>query len=340
MKQFGIDISTFQNGINLDKAKDEGVSFAIIRGAFTGYGSAKGKAKDDRFEELYRNAKKSGLNVGAYYFSRATSYEEGKKEAEFLYNNCLKGKTFEYPIYMDVEDTVYQNKVSKNAINDAIRGFCEYIESVGGYVGVYCNLDWANNKMDYGKLSKKYDYWLAYWGNEMPSRNTYGNYGMWQYGGETNLIRGNTIAGKVVDQNYSYKDYPSIMKYNKLKDKTVSKEDVINLLTSLGFDYLDFTSNDFEKIMNNYDEETIKENAEYIKSLNISLDIFADNVELMYDKQMKEKIEKLTSIGKMPQDIYLNPSVLTKYDLNGLNNAIDVLKQSGLDAKNVPLIAY
>ena len=126
----------------------------------------------------------------------------------------------------------------------------------------------------------------------------------------------------------------------KEDDKTVSKEDVINLLTSLGFDYLDFTSNDFEKIMNNYDEETIKANAEYIKSLNVSLDIFADNVELMYDKQMKEKIEKLTSIGKMPQDIYLNPSVLTKYDLNGLNNAIDVLKQSGLDAKNVPLIAY
>ena len=124
------------------------------------------------------------------------------------------------------------------------------------------------------------------------------------------------------------------------EEKNVSKEDVINLLTSLGFDYLDFTSNDFEKIMNNYDEVTIKANAEYIKSLNISLDIFADNVELMYDKQMKEKIEKLTSIGKMPQDIYLNPSVLTKYDLNGLNNAIDVLKQSGLDAKNVPLIAY
>lgn len=124
------------------------------------------------------------------------------------------------------------------------------------------------------------------------------------------------------------------------EEKNVSKEDVINLLTSLGFDYLDFTSNDFEKIMNNYDEETIKANAEYIKSLNISLDIFADNVELMYDKQMKEKIEKLTSIGKLPQDIYLNPSVLTKYDLNGLNNAIDVLKQSGLDAKNVPLIAY
>ena len=70
--------------------------------------------------------------------------------------------------------------------------------------------------------------------------------------------------------------------------------------------------------------------------------IFAKNeyIQESLIKQMKEKIEKLTSIGKMPQDIYLNPSVLTKYDLNGLNNAIDVLKQSGLDAKNVPLIAY
>ena len=90
----------------------------------------------------------------------------------------------------------------------------------------------------------------------------------------------------------------------------------------------------------NYDEKVIRENAEYIKSLNISLDIFADNVELLYDKEMKEKIEKLVGLGKLPQDIYLNPSVLTKYDLNGLNNAIDVLNQSGLDAKSVPLIAY
>ena len=55
----------------------------------------------------------------------------------------------------------------------------------------------------------------------------------------------------------------------KEEDKTVSKEDVISLLTSLGFDYLDFTSNDFEKIMNNYDEETIKANAEYIKLIKI-----------------------------------------------------------------------
>ena len=34
------------------------------------------------------------------------------------------------------------------------------------------------------------------------------------------------------------------------------------------------------------------------------------------------------------------PSVLTKYDLQGLNNTINVLQISGLDPKKVPLMAY
>ena len=98
--KFGIDISTYQNGINLENAKKEGIEFVIIRGSFTG-SENKSFIKDDRFEEHYRNAKKAGLCVGVYHYSRATNYEEGKKEAEFLYNNCLKGKKFEYPIYID-----------------------------------------------------------------------------------------------------------------------------------------------------------------------------------------------------------------------------------------------
>lgn len=143
------------------------------------------------------------------------------------------------------------------------------------------------------------------------------------------------------DFNLSFPVSENTIENSAKEEKTeTTKDDLIKLLTELGFDYLDFTSNDFEKMLANYDEKVIRENAEYIKSLNISLDIFADNVELLYDKEMKEKIEKLVGLGKLPQDIYLNPSVLTKYDLNGLNNAIDVLNQSGLDAKSVPLIAY
>lgn len=225
MKTLGIDISTYQNAINLKNAKNEGVEFVILRGSFTGYGSNKNMAKDDRFEEHYNNAIKNNLGVGVYHFSRATNYNEGKKEAEFLYNNCLKNKTFLYPIYIDVEDNVYQSKVGKSAVTDAIKGFCEYIEEKGFYVGVYCNLNWAKNYMNYNELSKKYDFWLAYWGSEMPKRNTWGNYGIWQFGGETNLVRANKIAGMICDQNYCYKDYPSIMKYNKLNNVEKKEED-------------------------------------------------------------------------------------------------------------------
>ena len=148
------------------------------------------------------------------------------------------------------------------------------------------------------------------------------------------------FAQKEESQKLEVKDNKSETLKEETKKEDITKEKLINVLTFLGFDYLDFTSNDFEKILENYDEETIKNNTEYIKSLNISLDFFSDNIELLYDKEMKEKIEKLTSVGKLPQDIYLNPNILIKYDLNGLNNAIDLLSQSGLEPKNVPLIAY
>ena len=53
-----------------------------------------------------------------------------------------------------------------------------------------------------------------------------------------------------------------------------------------------------------------------------------------------EKINKLLSLGKEAKDISLMPSVLTKYDLQGLNNTINVLQISGLDPEKVPLMAY
>ena len=229
--KMGIDISTFQNKLNFKVAKEENVKFVIIRGGFTGSAN-KSLNKDDRFEQHYKNAVANNLSVGVYYFSRATSYNEGKKEAEFLYNNCLKNKKFQYPIYIDVEDNYYQQKATKEQIDSAIKGFCEYIESKKGYAGVYCNLNWANNYMNYNELSKKYDFWLAYWGKEKPSRNKYGNYGVWQYGGETNYIRSNKIDNMVVDQNFSYKNYEEIMDKNNLNNfiekETINIDDSVN----------------------------------------------------------------------------------------------------------------
>lgn len=118
------------------------------------------------------------------------------------------------------------------------------------------------------------------------------------------------------------------------------KDELISLLTELGFDYLDFTNNDLEKILANYNETDLRRNVEFAKSHNLKLDLFIDSVELLYDREFEQKINQLLEVGKEPFDIYLNPSVLVKYDNEKLENMINTLRDSGLDPRKVPLIAY
>ena len=118
------------------------------------------------------------------------------------------------------------------------------------------------------------------------------------------------------------------------------REELINLMTEIGLDYLDFTNNDIENILANYDEQVLRNNIELAKINNMDLDIFADNVSLLYDRELVDKVNRLKSVGKAPLDIYLNPNILLKYDLAGLNNAINLLQINGLDPRKVPLMAY
>lgn len=212
MVKFGIDISEFQKGISLKKAKKEGVTFVMLRAGYTGSSNGINKAVDSQFKTHYKNAKSAGLNVGAYWFSRATDYAKGRAEAEYMYKNCLKGKQFEYPIAIDVEDSYYQGKATKSQVTQAIKGFCEYLEAKGFWVTIYASSYWLSSKMNLNEL-KRYDKWVANWGKSNPKSPAHG---LWQFGGETNLIRSNKIAGYVVDQNYAYKDYPTLIKQKGL----------------------------------------------------------------------------------------------------------------------------
>lgn len=225
--QFGIDISCWQKGINLSIAKNQGVKFAILRCGYTGSSNGISKGIDNSFETFYKQCKSLNIPVGGYWFSRANTYEKGVNEAKFMYENCLKNKQFEYPIYIDVEDNIYQKK-NKKGTTEAIIGFCETLENLGYYVGIYANVDWFKNYIDTDKLNA-YDKWIASWGTKRPS---YPEGGMWQFGGETNHIRSNKIANKVCDQDYSYKDYPTIIKtkgLNGFKKQTVNKKSIDQL---------------------------------------------------------------------------------------------------------------
>jgi len=125
-----------------------------------------------------------------------------------------------------------------------------------------------------------------------------------------------------------------------VEEKKFDREDLIDLFNEIGLDYLDFTTRDLEEILSHFNEKVIRRNVAIFKNKDLSLDVFVDHLNLLYDKELEAKIDRLLRIGKSALDIYLNPTVLTKYDYRNLDKAIILLQNSGLDPKKVPLMAY
>lgn len=224
MKQFGIDISRWQEGIDLAKAKKEGAKFVVLRGG----GNADGLFVDRDFESFYREAKKLGLAVGVYWYSDAQSNEDARREAEYLITNILKGKQFELPVYIDVEEKTML-AVGKRKLTDIVRTWCDYVQSRGYFVGIYASLDCFRSRMLDDEL-KTYAHWVAHWAKEC-GYTDYSCLGMWQFGGEFNPIRSNKVAGYVCDQDYMLVDYPSIIKNGGFNGFGVSGEKITNKTT-------------------------------------------------------------------------------------------------------------
>lgn len=212
----GIDISSYQSGISFSAIK-KSYDFVILRGGYTGWGSSRSKNKDSSFETFYKAAKSSGVPVGVYYYSCANSAAFGKAEAEYLYNNCLQRKQFEFPIYIDVEETRWQLGYKKG-VTDAIIAFCETLENLGYFAGVYSSTYWFYNHIDTNRLSA-YTKWVADWRGSKPNF-VFSGFGMWQYSDK------GSCCGKTVDCNISYVDFPTIIKnggFNGYKKSTTEK---------------------------------------------------------------------------------------------------------------------
>ena len=123
-------------------------------------------------------------------------------------------------------------------------------------------------------------------------------------------------------------------------ERKYDREDLIDLFNEIGLDYLDYTTSDLDQILEHFNEKVIRRNVNIFKENELSLDIFVDHINLLYDKELEAKMDRLLRIGKSALDIYLNPTVLIKYDYKGLDKAIILLQSSGLDPKKVPLMAY
>ena len=206
--QQGADISKFNGNVNMKLAKQNGMDFVILK-AGSGY-----SGEDPKFQQNYRNAKAAGLNVGAYWYSYAVNVEEAKEEA-VRYLKILKNKQFEYPVYLDFEDPS-QKRIPTKTKTDMAIAFMSILEKNGYYTGLYSSGYWINNQFEKERL-KDYDIWIAHWHVTSPNCFT-PDYGMWQFTNKSK-IKGVPDTGEGgVDMNYSYKNYPKIIKGAKLNN--------------------------------------------------------------------------------------------------------------------------
>ena len=189
----GIDISYCQNGIDLSKVKAEGVEFAIIRAGVS-------TRTDTEFYNHMERAVKAGLSYGFYWYSRAFSVEEARKEAEACLS-AIKPYTPTYPVFYDMEDQDQITKLDKTARTAIVTAFCEAIRAAGYTAGVYINPSGMENYVDKAQIVGKYDIWLAHWtyDSEKPSKYDYGQT-MWQWGIDT-------VGGMKIDGDICYADY-------------------------------------------------------------------------------------------------------------------------------------
>ena len=206
--QQGADLSKFNRYVDMRLAKKNGMDFVILK-AGSGY-----SGEDPKFQRNYNNAKAAGLNVGAYWYSYAVNVEEAKEEA-VRYMKILGKKQFEYPVYLDFEDPS-QRKIPKKTKTDMAIAFMSILEKNGFYTGLYSSGSWINNQFERERL-KDYDIWIAHWHVTNPNCYT-PDYGMWQFTNKSK-IKGVPDTGEGgVDMNYSYKNYPKIIKDAKLNN--------------------------------------------------------------------------------------------------------------------------
>lgn len=187
-----IDISEWNCDINFNKVRNTGVTCVIIR---AGYGKDTNQ-EDNKFQEYYRQAKSVGLNVGAYWYSYATSVDAAKAEVK----NCMNtigGKQFDLPVFLDVEE-YRQAVLPRRTLTDIISAFCDGIKSYGYDVGMYSAKSMLVDSAYPDELSSKYLIWIAAPNTSYSDLPSYVD--LWQYSwnGKVDGIRGD------VDLNYIY----------------------------------------------------------------------------------------------------------------------------------------
>ena len=187
-----VDLSEWNGDIDFNKVKKSGVTCVILR---AGYGKDDNQ-EDNKFNEYYRQAKNAGLNVGAYWYSYATTIDAAKAEVR----NCMKtirGKEFDLQVFLDVEE-YRQAVLPRRTLTDIISTFCDGIKGYGFDVGMYSAKSMLVDSAYPDELASKYLIWMAAPNNSYNELPSFVDIHQYSWTGNVDGI------SEKVDMNYIY----------------------------------------------------------------------------------------------------------------------------------------
>ena len=191
-KERGIDVSKFQGNIDWNAVKADGITFAIIRCGYRGYGSG-ALVEDSTFRRNIQGATAAGIKVGVYFYSQAIDEAEAVQEASMVVS-LVQGYSLPYGVYFDTEkvagDTGRADGISAAQRTANAVAFCEAIQAAGYKAGVYSYASWFYNNLNFANISK-YRTWIAQYRDTLDFAYSYN---IWQY---TSQGRVNGISGNV-----------------------------------------------------------------------------------------------------------------------------------------------
>ena len=225
-----IDISELNTITDWSKIRESGVECVIIRVAGRYYGSGKFYTDDD-FAVNVQNAKKAGLQVGAYFFSQALNEKEAIEEADLAAQLMDPYKSsITLPVYMDYEWDSSAYRLYKGGTvaqrTATVKAFMTEIKKKGYTAGLYSSDNILGNYLDCSALSELGSIWIAHWADVVSPGYSYsGVYDCWQYS-STGTVPG--IEG-AVDLDYYY--MPASVYYTL--NENVKGKDGIYIISSV-----------------------------------------------------------------------------------------------------------
>lgn len=205
----GIDISKYQEDIDWITVAHSGVKFAILRCCKVIRGNNDWEL-DSTFEENYYAAKAAGLAVGCYMYTDAATEDEFESDINYMLG-FLKDKSFEFPVFLDLESKTRQEHLSPSVFMPALLSALERIEDGGHTAGVYSSTAFYSECIDRKQLQEAgYAIWEANYFNTTKGLASPAGYDLsgeatiWQYSGSGKCEGVKTTVDRNICYTYQY----------------------------------------------------------------------------------------------------------------------------------------